>query len=69
MIEYPKTEVADIARARLSNGLHVSDCMVADLVSEADRLRAAIDAAVGEFDQNKPMSAYNLLLNAQEGLA
>lgn len=58
---------AEIARARLANGLHVSDVMVHDLVAEVDRLRGAIEAAVGDFDQGKPLSAYNFLLNAQEG--
>ena len=57
----------EIARVRLANGLHVSDAMVHDLVAELDRLRAAMKAAVTEFDDGKPMSAYSFLLNAQEG--
>lgn len=37
-------------------------------ITEIDRLRAAIDAAIGEIERGYPLSAMNVLLNAQEGL-
>ncbi|MDB5848241.1 MAG: hypothetical protein JWP29_1993 [Rhodoferax sp.] len=37
-------------------------------IEEIERLRAGIDAAIGEFERGKPLSAYNFLLNAKEGL-
>lgn len=39
------------------------------VTNEIERLRAVIDAAVGEFDRGYPLSALNFLLNAQEGLS